>query len=154
MHLRFSVGHVLRNQPVRAVEAFAFCQKPLKNPFCGMALLPGSLTVIQEPLINQWLICIQLRAHIFRILFFWFRCVKIGHVQILTYRFPVMPRLSSNSRDTFPLLIKELSDRMNLVHCNHTPFLLECCLQRHSKDTKSAVCLQWMFGVSLNLPPE
>ena len=43
---------------------------------------------------------------------------------------------------------------MNLVHCNHTPFLLECCLQRHSKDTKSAVCLQWMFGVSLNLPPE
>ena len=96
IHLCFPVSYILRNQPVRTVESFAFCQKPLKNPFCGMALFPGSLTVIQEPLINQWLICIQLGAHIFRILFFGLRCVKIGHVQILAYRFPVMPCLCNN----------------------------------------------------------
>ena len=63
IYLCFPVSYILRNQPVRTVESFAFCQKPLKNPFCGMALFPGSLTVIQEPLINQWLICIKLGAH-------------------------------------------------------------------------------------------
>ena len=80
-----------------------------------MALLPGSLTVIQAPLINQWLICIQLR-HIFSGASF------LGSGVLKS----VISRFSSNDRDTFPLLIKELSDSMNLAHCNHTPFLLKC----------------------------
>jgi hypothetical protein len=46
-----------------------------------------------------------------------------------------MVGFSNDFRDSFPLLVIELSDRMDLVHCKHTPFLLECCPQRHFKDT-------------------
>ena len=65
----------------------------------------------------------------------WFRSIKIGHVKIFRNGLTVMVGFSNGFRDSFPLLVIELSDRMDLVHCKHTPFLLECCPQRHFKDT-------------------
>ena len=65
----------------------------------------------------------------------WFRSIKIGHVKIFRNGLTVMVGFSNDFRDSFPLLVIELSDRMDLVHCKHTPFLLECCPQRHFKDT-------------------
>ena len=61
--------------------------------------------------------------------------IKIGHVKIFRNGLTVMTGFSNDFRDSFPLLVIELSDRMDLVHCKHTPFLLECCPQRHFKDT-------------------
>lgn len=60
---------------------------------------------------------------------------NFGYVKIFRNGLTVMVGFSNDFRDSFPLLVIELSDRMDLVHCKHTPFLLECCPQRHFKDT-------------------
>ena len=73
--------------------------------------------ILIKPFIDDRLVGIKFRAECFRILCFRFRCVKIGHVEIFDDGLTVMSGFDNNFRDCFPLLIIELSDKMDLVHC-------------------------------------
>ena len=97
----------------------------MKDSFGCVTLLAGSFSVSGEPFVNQWFVIVQFRTDVLRILYFRLRGIKIGHVDIFTDGFSIITGFCDDGRYVFPLLIIELSDRMYLVHCKHTPFLLK-----------------------------
>ena len=151
VHLFLFKGNILGYKTVRTVKARDFFYKPVVYPFCGMPLFSGCLPIPEQPTVNYRLVIVQFWAQDIRIGWLRLWWVEIGHVQVFDYGLTVMPSFFDNGGYVFALLIIELSDKMYLVHCKHTPFLLRLLSATTIlRIQKINVCLQWIFDIPLN----